>query len=199
MNSSQSINKIAPAFLNAQKEMSNATKSADNPFFKKKYADLNSVREAVLPALHKYGMSAIQPTIVFEGKNYVETMILHESGEWFSSLTEIITDKQNDAQRHGSGLSYARRYGLASICNIGADDDDGNLATGKKQEFPKADVSTEETPVQKAIMDIRNLVSLETLQAFWTILPKDLKANKEVLTAKDARKTQLSKATNTQS
>jgi hypothetical protein len=188
MKSSATISKISLAFLSAQKEMSNAIKSADNPFFKKKYADLNSVREAVLPALHKHGMSVLQPTTVQDGKNYVETIILHDSGEWFSAMTEIITDKPNDAQRHGSGLSYSRRYGLASICNIGADDDDGNMATGKKLE-----TTPEETPEQKAIMDIRNLVSLESLQAFWTMLPKELKANKQVLTAKDARKEQLSK------
>lgn len=153
MNSSPTITKISAALVKAQAEMGNAIKSADNPFFKKKYADLNSVREAILPILSKHGMVAIQPTAVIEGINYVETIILHESGEYISGLTQIITDKPNDAQRHGSGLSYARRYGLASICNIGADDDDANHAAGKTDVKPNIEEPKQEpqTPTKKTV------------------------------------------------
>ena len=128
MNKSESIKTIAPALLKAQEEMGNAKKGATNPFFKSKYADLNSVREAVIPALNSNGISILQPTTTIEGRPFVETILLHESGEWISSLTEIICNKQNDAQSHGSGLSYARRYAISSIMNIGASDDDGQDA-----------------------------------------------------------------------
>ena len=40
---------IAQALLKAQSEMSNPVKGSNNPYFKSKYADLNSVREAVIP------------------------------------------------------------------------------------------------------------------------------------------------------
>ena len=133
MQSSTTITTIASALVEAQKEMGNAVKDSINPFFKKHYADINSVREAILPALNKHGISIIQPTCVVDGKNYVETILLHKSGEFISSLTEIISDKVNDAQRHGSGLSYARRYAMASIANIGSEDDDANKATGKTE------------------------------------------------------------------
>ena len=46
-------------------------------------------------------------------------MLLHESGESFEGLTEIIYSKQNDAQSQGSGITYARRYGLQSLVNVG--------------------------------------------------------------------------------
>ena len=136
MTSSPTITKISAALVKAQMEMGNAKKDALNPFFKKSYADLNSVREASLPVLNANGISVIQPTCVIEGVNYVETILLHESGEFISSLTQIVVDKPNDAQRHGSGLSYARRYALSSIVNIGAEDDDANAATGKSTEVP---------------------------------------------------------------
>ena len=42
--------------LKAQKEMQNAKKGANNPFFKSKYADLNSVREACMPLLNENGI-----------------------------------------------------------------------------------------------------------------------------------------------
>ena len=158
MQSSPTINKIAPALLKAQTEMGNAKKEATNPFFKKAYADLNSVREAVLPVLNKNGISVIQPTCVVDGKNYVETIMLHESGEYISSFTEIITDKVNDAQRHGSGLSYARRYALASIANIGAEDDDANNATGKAKAEPFS-------LSHKAVKELESLINNSTLNA----------------------------------
>jgi hypothetical protein len=132
METSQTIAKISAALVKAQAEMGNAKKESTNPFFNKKYADLNAIREAVLPVLNKHGIAVIQPTIVGENnnyRNYVKTILLHESGEYISGLTEIVCSRPNDAQAHGSGLTYARRYGLQSIVNVGADDDDGNSAS----------------------------------------------------------------------
>jgi len=131
MNRSESIVKIASALVKAQSAMGNAIKDAKNPFFKSRYADLNAVREAVLPVMNANGISVLQPTVHIDGKSFVETMLLHESGEFISSLTEVIVGKANDAQQQGSGISYARRYGLQSLANIGADDDDGESAVGR--------------------------------------------------------------------
>jgi hypothetical protein len=120
---------IATALVLAQSEMSNPVKQASNPFFKSKYSDLNAVREAILPILNKHKISVLQPICQIDGKNYVKTLLLHESGETLESNTEIIFNKLNDAQAQGSGISYARRYGLQSFLCVGADDDDGNKAS----------------------------------------------------------------------
>lgn len=134
---------IASALLKAQMEMGNAVKDSANPFFKSKYADLNSIREACMPSLNKNGIVVLQPTVVENGKNYVKTLLLHESGESMECLTEIVFSKQNDAQAQGSGITYARRYGLQSFVNVGADDDDGHKAS--QPAFVKS-------PVQQTIM-----------------------------------------------
>jgi hypothetical protein len=128
---------IAKAFIAAQKEMGNAIKDSKNPFFKSAYADLNSVREACLPALNANGIAVLQPIIQVDGKNFVKTLLLHESGESIEGLTEILFAKQNDPQAQGSGITYARRYGLQSLVNIGAEDDDGNKAAEKPKEAKK--------------------------------------------------------------
>lgn len=125
------MKQIAKALLEAQKEMGNAIKDSKNPFFKSTYADLNSIREACMPSLNKHGIVVLQPIVHIEGKNFVKTVLLHESGETFDSLTEIVYSKNNDAQAQGSGITYARRYGLQSIINVGAEDDDGNSASAK--------------------------------------------------------------------
>lgn len=156
MYTSETIAKISAALVKAQAEMGNAKKESTNPFFKSKYADLNAIREAVLPVLTKHGIAVIQPTVIDYGKPFVKTILLHESGEYIAGITEIVCSRPNDAQAHGSGLTYARRYGLQSIINVGADDDDGNQASNpvnnqassnKKQE-PKKDLP--ELPQSKA-------------------------------------------------
>lgn len=120
---------IIEALLKAQMEMGTALKDSSNPFFKSKYADLNSIREACMPVLNKYGIVVLQPTVVIDGKNYVKTLLLHTSGESMESLTEILYKAIGDAQGQGSGITYARRYGLQSFVNVGAEDDDGNKAS----------------------------------------------------------------------
>jgi hypothetical protein len=126
---SENIEKLAAALVAAQSEMGNAVKGSSNPFFKSKYADINAVREAVIPVLSKHGIAVIQPTVTCEGKNFVKTILIHESGQWLAGLTEILYKEKDNAQAQGSGITYARRYGLQSICNIGAEDDDGNTAS----------------------------------------------------------------------
>jgi len=140
------MKQIATALVKAQSEMSNPKKDATNPFFKSKYADLNAVREAVIPILNSNGISVLQPLVHKDGKNFVNTILLHESGELMESYTEIIYNKQNDAQAQGSGITYARRYGLQSFVCVGADDDDGNKASQPaKVEQPMLDIPRLET------------------------------------------------------
>jgi len=138
------MKEIATALLKAQSEMSNPKKGATNPFFKSKYADLNAIREAVIPTLNENDIIVLQPIVHVDGKNFVQTILMHSSGEKLESLTEIIYNKQNDAQAQGSGISYARRYALQSFVCVGADDDDGQKAVQQKEnvstliEKPKA-------------------------------------------------------------
>jgi hypothetical protein len=126
------MKQIATALLKAQSEMSNPKKGSTNPFFKSKYADLNSIREAVIPILNSNGISVLQPIVHVDNKNFIKTILLHESGELMESLTEIIYNKVNDAQAQGSGISYARRYSLQSFVCVGADDDDAQKAVQPK-------------------------------------------------------------------
>lgn len=130
MKMSDSIVKLAPALIKAQSEMALAKKDANNPFFKSSYSDLNSVREATLPALHDNGLGLFQPTVTVDGKTYVRTLILHTSGEFLTADTEVICVDQKP-QSAGSAISYARRYALSAMLCVGTQDDDGELAQGR--------------------------------------------------------------------
>ena len=147
---------IAKALIAAQKEMGNATKDSKNPFFKSKYADLNSIREACLPPLNANGIAVLQPICNAEGKHFVKTILLHESGETIESLTEILFNKANDPQAQGSGITYARRYGLQSLVCIGAEDDDGNkaAATPKDQSIDLDTISDEQVKKLEDLLEL---------------------------------------------
>lgn len=175
---------ISKAILEAQKEMGNATKGSSNPFFKSKYADLNAIREACMPALHNHGISVLQPTVNIDGKNFIKTVLLHESGETFEGLTEIVYSKQNDAQAQGSGITYARRYGLQSLLNIGAEDDDGNKASQPS----KQDNTSEFLEWQTELDKCKNTDELMTL---WKQNEDTLKTSTAIKALFTKRKVQL--------
>lgn len=123
---------LAKALLKAQLEMIAPKKGSVNPFFKNRYSNLNDVLAAVVPALNNNGIVLLQPLVNIDGKNFVKTVLMHESGEVFESLAEIFCKNTNDAQAYGSGVTYARRYSLSSICGIGSEDDDAQKAVQAK-------------------------------------------------------------------
>ncbi len=135
------MKQIIAALLKAQMEMNNAKKNSENPYFKNKFADLNSVRDAVIPLLNENHILVLQPMVRMDDADYVNTQLWHESGEMIQSFTKILCKSQNDPQAYGSGVTYARRYGLQSLVSIGAEDDDGNAAT----RLPPIDVQREMT------------------------------------------------------
>lgn len=129
MKTSENINELAVALNKAQSEFMVAKKDAKNPFFKSKYATLNSVYEAVAPALLSNGFTIIQPIV----DNNVETTLVHASGQFITSSCPIVCAKQNDPQAMGSAITYARRYSLASLLGVMTDeDDDGEKAMGRQ-------------------------------------------------------------------
>ena len=129
---SQSIGNLAAALAAAQAEMKPAKETANNPAFRSKYADLTSCFEACNAVLPKHKLSISQVMVAApEGYVSVQTLLLHESGEWLSSVCTLKADGNrgvNAAQAAGSAITYARRYGLTAIVGLATDDDDGNAA-----------------------------------------------------------------------
>ena len=128
MNKSDTIGQLALALSKAQGQMKFAAKDANNPFFKSKYADLASVIEAIKVPLSANGIAFVQATDFEDNAVIVETILLHESGEWISGKLRMQPTK-NDPQGVGSAVTYAKRYGLQAIAGVPSDDDDGNAAT----------------------------------------------------------------------
>lgn len=124
---------LAKAFVAAQKASEAVKKASTNPAFKSKYADLAAVVEAVVPALNAVGVGVLQfPT--FDGDMAgVTTTLLHESGSSVTS-TLLLRPSKSDPQGVGSATTYARRYSLLAITGAAPEDDDGNAASGPRQQ-----------------------------------------------------------------
>lgn len=134
---SASIVALAKALWKAQGALRPAIKDATNPFFKSKYADLEAVWDACRAPLQANGLTVTQfPGYAMGDPPFatLTTVLIHDSGEWIAG-TAGAPLKQPDAQSVGSALTYLRRYALAAVVGVVAEDDDGNAASrNPKQE-----------------------------------------------------------------
>ena len=151
MNKSESIIKFAPAFLKAQKAIRAAVKADVNPFYKKHYATIESVIDACKKPLNDNGISALQTVSHIDTshgiRTSIETILLHESGEFISD-TMIVTTEKDGPQGQGSAITYARRYSLQSMVLLPAEDDDAESATNREV-VTKKPTPKKSTPMSK--------------------------------------------------
>lgn len=185
---------IASALAVAQAQMGKALKSANNPHFRSKYADLGSVVDACMPALNANGIAVVQPTVDDETGRYVETILIHGASDTQLKCRVPLIVQKNDMQGYGSAVTYARRYGLMSMAGIAPEDDDGHAATKARPE-PEPQRPTGPSPeaVEIARGSLANADSFDQLRAIWSDLPKPVQAVADVIKAKDDRKAALEK------
>lgn len=132
-NQSEKVAELAKALAKAQSEMSGAIKTSVNPHFKSRYADLAAVFDACRAALNKNEIAIVQRVENDPNGVAVSTTLLHSSGEWISDRCWLPV-AQKTAQAYGSAITYGRRYGLAALAGVAAEeDDDGNAASAPAQ------------------------------------------------------------------
>lgn len=106
------------------------------------YVTLANLSETILPLLAKHGLSfAALPGAGSDGKMCVRYHLLHESGE--SLAGEFPISGEGGIQMIGGRITYARRYCLAAIVGVAADEDDearladdGQRTAQRKQAAP---------------------------------------------------------------
>ena len=145
MITSDSIANLTLALSIVQGKMTHAIKDSANPFFKSKYADLESVWDACRSLLSENGLAVMQfpgdinfvqlekenGDINIATKMSLTTIISHKSGEFMSQEMSVPVTKP-DAQGAGSALTYMRRYALAAVVGVVQADDDANAAVVSK-------------------------------------------------------------------
>jgi hypothetical protein len=140
MNKSENIGLLAKALSGMQGEIQDPYKN--KAAHTARYADLPQILGIARPLLVKYGLSISQfPGKASPGKVCIETILMHESGEWISSEYEMDSidpseriKSTNAAQATGIIITYARRYAITAILGICAQEDtDANVSNSNKK------------------------------------------------------------------
>lgn len=139
------------AMARAFSEIEAATKSATNPHFRSKYADLGAVIDALKPALINHGLFFTQRCHPADTGVSIETVLHHRGGEKESLGILFVPANKQDPQGFGSALTYARRYALQTAFGIPTEDDDGNSASKSTGNGAAARPTTGEAPPNKRV------------------------------------------------
>jgi len=149
---------IFKAIILCKNSSRNPKKTSSNPYFKSKYADLSEVLDCLSEPLEMSKLAISQHPSVNGSVLNIETLVIHESGEWMSSVISCEINKvqnkngqiETDPQKIGSLISYLRRYSIASIFCLAQEDDDAESINNRNTQenfhgkFNKQDEKTQQ-------------------------------------------------------
>ncbi len=180
---------IATALVKAQKEFGPALKTATNPHFRSKYANLSNCVEAVIDALNNNGIFLLQKNYDHQNGIMVETVFVHESGEMLECGCLFFPAQKNDPQGFMSALTYGRRASLMAACGIAPEDDDGEAAVRPKK------TTVDSSAMADHLIAIQDAKDSDELKAAYTAAYKtcgtDANWQKKIIAAKDEKKASL--------
>ena len=166
MKTSEKITNLTKAMFEFQTKVSSVKKSANNPHFKKNYADLTSILETINPILQECGLLVTQHP---HDDSLVTTVYHAESGEFMQSEQVLRMKDLSNPQQQGSAITYARRYALAGIFNLNQTDDDGNVASGIKVQAIKEQLTPKHPLFEKAIQHLKNGGQISDITGKYTL------------------------------
>jgi len=127
---------IYAKLLKAQREFPPVVKNAVNPHLRNKYADLGAVLDCVIPTLNANGLALV--VSIHQEPLSVHVSVHDEEGGVIDFGAVPVINGKGTAQDMGSGLTYARRYAIATAFNLFADDDDDGNGASTLPKNPKA-------------------------------------------------------------
>lgn len=136
----------------------NPKKTSSNPYFRSRYADLSEVLDCLSEPLEMSKLAISQHPSYNGSVLNIETLVIHESGEWMSSVISCEVNKvqnengqiETNPQKIGSLISYLRRYSIASIFCLAQEDDDAESINNRNTQenfhgkFNKQDEKTQQ-------------------------------------------------------
>lgn len=138
------------AMCAAQTQFKEVIKSADG-LHKAKYAPLDVVIAAIVPALNANGLVLSQPTKIDDGALILETQIIHAASGEVMACQYPVASLGGQHQQIGSSLTYARRYSLLALCGIAPENEDDaetkeSAPTARKAPAPQQKVTPPSEP-----------------------------------------------------
>ncbi len=148
---------IAKALAAAQGEIADPIRSKEmkvpgRP--SRMYAGLDDLFRAVRGPLTKHGIAVTQAIEHRDGRTFLVSRLLHESGDSLSSEWEL--DWKGGPQDKGSALTYAKRYTLSGLCGVADVDDDDAESVSQAPEPKgrgKGRIDTTPSPADRRLAD----------------------------------------------
>jgi hypothetical protein len=128
METSNEINEITAALSSVMAEIKDVVKDVKGYGYK--YAAIDSYLTIARPLLAKYGLALIQMPSATAEFVTVTTMLSHTSGQWIRGSLSLPMEMKKGlslAQCVGMLIAYARRYSLAAMVNMAAEDNDADV------------------------------------------------------------------------
>lgn len=177
---SEDIKHIAIALMEFQGLVDGVFRGSNNPHFRSKYANLETVIDTARPALQKAGIAFTQTAgMITDGNLEMTTMLIHaQTGQWIKSTMQIPLGKR-DPQGAGSAQTYAQRYSLMAILGLPPTDDDAETAIDRANSRPAPDEPPAKSSAQlkrdgawedvsgelmNDLIDCRSFIALEKLK-----------------------------------
>ena len=183
---SEQINELATALCKMQGCLHDTPK--DKAAYNYKYSDLSQILTYIRPLMADNGLSVSQlvngDTI---GQIGVETILMHNSGQWLSTSASMAVQGQNLAQEAGKVVTYLRRYQLAAVIGLTQSDNDAQLSENKTttKKTTKANLTAVESKALDVLFrhaenkdaagmsQVWNELSEQETQHVWAKLPQD--------------------------
>ncbi len=138
MITSEKVEEITAALVAVAIKIQDPTRDKTNPHFKSTYVTLDAVIQATRALLAENNIVVVQSPGTSDMGLAVTTRLLHsKSGQWIEDTLTMPLGGNPTAQSVGSAITYARRYSLQSMLNLGAEDDDGHAASTSSRQQPQ--------------------------------------------------------------
>ena len=172
MRTSEKFTTVAAALIRAKSKFVAAKKSGKNNHLGNTYANLGDILDAITPALSENKIMVIQSMMdtSTEKVMHLETMFLHESGEFMAFQYNMPISKTVE-QAYGSTTSYARRYALAAALGIKQADDDAEITKMTPKDFKKRIDACEDL---ESLREIYKMAKQTLTPAEWKITEDDI-------------------------
>lgn len=138
MKKSDEVDKLIGALVEVQKTLQPLTKNKTvkvrpraGSEYSFDYATFDNIIEHVREELTGNGLWFTQTMSMVDGALALVTTLFHSSGQWISSDMPVMDTGRN--QEFGAALTYRKRYALAALLGLAADEDaDAGAADGEE-------------------------------------------------------------------
>lgn len=158
-------------FIKVKKAIKQPKKDSTNPQFKKGYVSLDGIIKSVDDAIKESDASLvwwqeIEDEVIYTILSDGDSDALKIKGFPLIAvqMNKVVATQQASPQALGSGLTYAKRYSLATAFGISSEiDDDANESQKAKNNYQKAQPKQSKPPKKDFTNEIKNAVTIQQL------------------------------------